>query len=124
MKPDLYLDVDGVMLHFNPIQEYSEEVNVWLLDLLINNRDRFANIYWLSCWTLNANTDQLYLEHELLKVLKAIPLKWKENKTEAINWNRPFIWIEDGITKEERKIFNEKARIGQQVWEIRNKWRI
>jgi len=45
------------------------------------------------------------------------PLKWNNYKTEAIDWTRPFIWIEDGITSEEKEIFKKKAVAGQHIWE-------
>ncbi len=116
-KPDLYLDVDGVMLLFGNGKEY---VNLWLLNLIVKNRGQFDRIFWLSCWTLDGKTDRLLEEHPELGDLKATPLKWQKDKTDAIDWTRPFIWIEDGISEKERKDFNEKGCVWQQVWEIRN----
>lgn len=112
MKPDLYIDVDGVCLFLNKTE------NDWLLILIKANRERFNRLFWLSCWTSNASTKLLYEKHPSFKILEPIKaLKWNNNKTEAIDWSVPFIWIEDGITSEEKKIFTKKARSGQHVWE-------
>ena len=110
MNPNLYLDVDGVLL-------FIDQENTWLFNLLLSNKNRFWKIFWLSSWTRNGTDDLLYKYHPKFKLLKAKPLKWVANKTEAINWKRPFIWLEDGIIEEERRIFNQKATPGQQVWE-------
>lgn len=122
MKPNLYIDVDGVMLLFPASNKHEPTVNNWLLDFILNNKDRFDKIYWLSCWTAHANPQQLYFEYPIFKELNAIPLYWRFLKTDAIDWTKPFIWLEDGMIESERAIFNEKGKYGQQVWEIRNKW--
>jgi hypothetical protein len=112
-KPDLYCDVDGVIL-------YDRVVNTWLIEFIRRNRDMFGNLYWLSCWTSNGKSEEL--DKRLPQVLalgKVEALLWKELKTEAIDWSRPFIWIEDGVLDEEKKVFLERAVSGQQIWEIR-----
>ena len=111
---NLYIDVDGVLLHQNE--------DPCMLKLLTHIRGLFDNVYWLSCWTFNGKTEELYKRHPSFKSLKATPLKWDKLKTDAIDWSKPFVWMEDGITKEERKVFEEKAVEGQQIFEIRNSY--
>lgn len=115
LKPDLYLDVDGVLLFLDKTE------NLWLMNLIDAGKKfgLFGKIYWLSAWTCMGTTDQLYREHPTFKRLKAKPLYWKNLKTEAIDWTRPFIWIEDGVLPEERAVFHLKAIAGQQIWEVR-----
>jgi len=111
-KPDLYIDVDGVMLFLDKTE------NDWLLLWIQASRERFNRLFWLSCWTCMGNTETLYKKHPGFKILEPITaLKWNNHKTEAIDWTRPFIWIEDGITSEEKEIFKKKAVAGQHVWE-------
>ena len=111
-KPDLYIDIDGVIL-------YDRVVNTWLIEFIRRNRDMFGELFWLSCWTCNGKSEEL--EKRIPEVLalgevKALP--WNENKTEAIDWARPFIWIEDGATTSEMDEFSKKAVSGQQIWNI------
>jgi len=119
MKPNLYLDVDGVLVFphkDNPTKEY---VDQFMFDFIVSSKNLFNRIYWLSCWTKTGNTEQLYGEYPSLRDVESIPLEWNNLKTNAINWNQPFIWIEDGVLAEERRIFNEKAINGQHIWEVR-----
>lgn len=112
--PDLYLDVDGVML----ANGVKDEPNVWLLKAVFENRHRFNRIFWLSCWTLNGDATELYAKHPAFACLEATPLKWNHDKTEAIDWSRPFVWIEDGILDSERAEFRIRAGKNQFVCEL------
>jgi hypothetical protein len=123
MKPDLYIDVDGVMLLFNPQKSFEETPNMWLYDFILANRGRFDRIFWLSAWTFDGTTEQLEQAYPEFLTLQAIPLKWQRNKTEAIDWSHPFIWLDDQVSDEEQEIFDKKAILGQQIWEIKNQWR-
>lgn len=114
MNPDLYLDVTGVL------ENEKGEPNVWLLKALFENRDRFHRIFWLSTYTREGSAEALYAKHPAFKCLEATPLNWKSNKTEAIDWTRPFLWMEDGITDAERTVFYSRAGKNQSVVEIRN----
>lgn len=124
MKPDLYLDVDGVMLLFPRINcEYKETLNSWLFHFILNNKHQFNRIFWLSAWTCEGTLENLQKAYPMLEKIEAIPLKWLINKTEAIDWSHPFIWIDDQLSTEEKEIFEQKAHFGQQIWEVQNIWR-
>ena len=112
-NPDLYLDVDGVILYHNVYNE-------WMLKFLSSARLAFSRVFWLSCWTCNGDATTLLKWHPVFKMLEEYkPLVWKNLKTEAIDWSRPFLWIEDGVLPQEREIFNQKAKAGQSLWEVR-----
>jgi hypothetical protein len=112
-KPDLYLDVDGVLLFYH-------EYNHFLLNFIADNVEKFHRLFWLSAWTHNGDSDQLLKAHPIFEIIQNIKaVKWNELKTEAIDWSRPFVWIEDGILVAEREIFNQRAIAGQNVWEVR-----
>jgi hypothetical protein len=123
MKPDLYIDIDGVLLLFNPQKKYEETPNTWLFNYIFNNRDRFDRIFWLSAWTCRGTLDNLQGCYPEFLEIDATPLKWLHNKTEAIDWSHPFIWLDDQPSKEELEIFNARAKFGQQFWQIHNQWR-
>ena len=110
--PDLYLDVDGVLLFMDKAE------NQWLIGMIMRARPFFHRIFWLSCWTSDGKDERLYEEHPSFRELKATPLRWNKHKTEALDWARPFIWIEDGLLKEEMEIFKLRAVAGQHVYEI------
>jgi len=116
MNPDLYIDVDGVILYQSNEGQY---LNGWLINFIIQNKMMFGKLYWLSCWTSNGSAEPLFKQFPSLKELGALPLEWRRDKTEAIDWSRPFIWIEDGVGEDERKEFERRAVKGQQIWEVR-----
>lgn len=118
MKPNLYLDIDGVLLlDWNP-QNKKWNINEWLFVLILKNIQKFDGIFWLSAWTHAGSTEFLYEQYPEFEQLKAVPLVWAYNKTEAIDWKNPFIWIEDEVMKEEVRIFNNRATSNQQIWNI------
>jgi len=119
MKPNLYLDVDGVILFLKKGAIPYEYVDDFMFDFVLSSKHLFNKIYWLSCWTKTGSAERLYLEYPKLKDFEAIPLEWKILKTNAIDWSQPFIWLEDGVLTEERKIFHERAVANQHIWEIR-----
>lgn len=118
-KPNLYLDVDGVLLLTCNVKPF-EKVNKMLLKMLLHKgfRQQFNEIYWLSCWTKTGSTKQLYEDYPEFKKLKATALVWDNYKTDAIDWSKKFMWFEDGVLDEEREVFNEKAVMGQVICEF------
>jgi len=112
VTPDLYLDVDGVVLYQKP--------NEWVLEMFKRILPLFDRRFWLSCWTKTGDTERLYSLHPELKFIDAKPLVWRREKFEAIDWVRPFIWIEDGVSEMDRAEFTINAKPGQHIWEIRN----
>ncbi len=116
-KPDLYLDVDGVMLVVPEIIEGDQwqQENLFLFEWVKHSRHRFNKIYWLTCWGVK----RLYERYPRFQELDAIEANWQIEKTTGIDWSRPFIWIEDGVLDSEREVFRHISKPGQQIWELR-----
>ena len=117
-KPDLYLDVDGVLLMGWDAKGDRIE-NDWLIDWILASKHRFRKIYWLSCWTGGGSAKRLYERHPRFRDFGAKAVKWPIAKTDAIDWSRPFIWIEDGFGGDEALEFARRASKDQNVWQIR-----
>jgi len=100
-----YLDIDGVILANEATPaNYAKE---FLQTVLHKYPD---STYWLSTHCQgNANTPIEHIGHlfeeetvELMKKIK--PTRWKTSKTEAVNFNEPFIVFEDDLYPDERNV--------------------
>jgi hypothetical protein len=102
IKTDIYLDVDGVLFTINPKTQRFELRN-GLIEFLQFLTDNFENCYWLTCWYDGFNNvlKQIYAG-DIAEKFKTC--KWNDNKALSIDFSRDFIWIEDGILEEERRI--------------------
>lgn len=117
-KPDLYLDVDGVLLLGWDAAGNRIE-NTWLVNMLLGSLDQFDRVFWLSCWTGGGSADRLYEKHPRFRDFGATVVEWGPNKTDGIDWSRPFLWIEDGFGGEEAEAFKAQAVDGQYIWQVR-----
>ncbi len=94
----LYLDIDGVLLGRNEGGEIA--LIPQIAEILAFTRERF-DCYWLSTHSNHGIEGVLsYLgpffpgsKIKQIDHVKAIP--WKTLKTEAIDFSRPFLWIDD-----------------------------
>ena len=114
MKLDLYLDIDGVLLKKNG------EVPHGLEDFL-----RFAisnfNCFWLTTHCKgNSSTPIRYLSKyfspnqiELLQNLQAT--NWDSLKTDAIDFSRPFVWLDDQPFESEKLVLNSNGCSNQLI---------
>jgi hypothetical protein len=99
---NVYLDIDGVLLvNDNNLANYAHEFLVYITS-------RYPT-YWLTthCRGDIINT-HAFLERtfppKTLEIVKQIlPTNWRTNKTEAINFSKPFLWFDDDIFEGERK---------------------
>jgi len=99
---NIYLDIDGVILaNDKEIARFADE----FLEYIINNH----TVYWL---TTHCHGDAQYtvilirrfFQPKTMKLLeKIIPTDWDTNKTEAIDFSKPFLWIEDDLLDEEKE---------------------
>ena len=97
---NIYLDIDGVILA-NDLQKakHVEE----FLKYITENHD----VYWLTThckgdseYTINHISP--YFDPGTLEILKKIKTtNWQTNKTEAINFDEPFIWFDDQLFESE-----------------------
>ncbi|MBX6334716.1 hypothetical protein IRY61_05265 [Candidatus Saccharibacteria bacterium] len=103
MKPNIYLDIDGVLL----INEKTAApfANDFLRFILSNFPD---STYWLTthCWQgINRTREVLApaFDIEILNMLSVVkPTNWDTAKTDAIDFSRPFLWFDDDLYPEEK----------------------
>ena len=103
IKPNIYLDIDGVILaNEENLPVGAEE----FIKYAVNNFD----VYWLTThctegdsthainYVMRAGNENLRPHLE-----KLIPTSWKDNKTEAIDFRKPFLWFDDDCYLTERQ---------------------
>jgi len=95
---NIYLDIDGTIIHedlanYNKPAAHLEE----FLEALSH-----YNVYWLTthCHEGDATNAQRFLQRilppELFQyVLAYKPTTWSEDKTEAIDFTKPFVWFDN-----------------------------
>lgn len=106
MKPTLYLDIDGVILaNENNASNYADEFIAYVVT-------NYA-VTWLTthCMDGNAATPIEHVGHlfkpETVELMRQIRgAKWSLLKTEAIDFTKPFLWIDDDCYIEEREVLN------------------
>lgn len=110
MAFNVYLDIDGVLLANDKyVANYSKEFLKYITD---NHY-----VYWLTTH-VHGNTEWVY-EYlsrffdsdaiESIKKIKVTDKDWDIAKTEAIDFTKPFIWIDDDCYPEE---YDELIRHG------------
>ncbi len=100
---NIYLDINGVLLTqdgrlANHVHEFLSFVT-----------SRYPT-YWLSH---NCRGDMKFTENflkksfppELLPITsRVLPTNWVTHKTEAIDFSQPFLWFDDNLKEEDRKV--------------------
>jgi len=93
---NIYLDIDGVILaNDKQPANYAKE----FLKYITDNFD----VYWLTTHckgdtNYTVNFLHRFFDLETINILKKIkPTNWDISKTEAINFNTPFLWFDDQI---------------------------
>jgi hypothetical protein len=103
---DIYLDVDGVLFTVEGgIFELRDGV-IGFLYWLVRN---FKNCYWQTCWGDRFN-EVLHMIYGGRIAEKFKDSNWNHGigKHSGIqDWNRPFAWIEDGISEKEMEALKE-----------------
>jgi hypothetical protein len=102
-KPNIYLDIDGVILANEDYLSIGAEE---LIKYAVENFD----VYWLTthCTESDATHAINYVMragNESLRphLEKLIPTSWSEYKTEAIDFSKPFLWFDDDCYLGERR---------------------
>src|SRR3989344_4617184 len=91
---NIYLDIDGVILA-NDLQKakHSEE----FIKFLTDNH----NVYWLTTHCkgdaeYTVNHISCYFDSKTIEIIKKIkPTNWQTKKTEAFDFNKPFLWFDE-----------------------------
>lgn len=109
----LYIDVDGVLLG---------KASINTADVILSNHAKeflefcleHFECYWLSTHCKDNNSDKVlkylssYVDAEILKLLLKIkPTKWDTLKTEAIDFESEFFWIDDAPLYNEKEVLME-----------------
>ena len=97
---NIYLDIDGVILA-NDLQKAKHAAE--FLKYITNNHE----VYWLTTHCkgdaeYTVNFISRFFDPETIETLKKIkPTNWQTNKTEAINFDEPFLWFDDHLFESE-----------------------
>ena len=100
-QTDIYLNVDGVLVDkaFRPAN-YSRE---FIRHIMPN-----FNVYWLSSRAKDTNFQLLkdlsmVFDPKVMHLVSSIrPTRWSFAKTQAIDFDRPFLWFDDELVIHER----------------------
>jgi hypothetical protein len=101
MKPNIYLDIDGVLLANE--NNAAEGADAFLRHVIENH-----DTYWLTTHCHgDASVPVKRFGHlfepatgKLLPKIKATD--WQDAKTEAIDFSKPFLWFDDDLYPDER----------------------
>ena len=101
-KPNIYLDFDGVILaNEDHLSVGAEE----FIKYAVENFD----VYWLTTHCTDSDSTHAisYMmetaeDHMRPYFEKFIPTTWSTNKTEAIDFSKPFLWYDDDCFTGER----------------------
>ena len=106
MKPNIYLDIDGVLL------ANDHHAALHIDDFVATCIERGKNLYWLTTWCRGdaapairrlKQTDMSPATIELLAT-HCLPTDWHTAKTEAIDFAKPFLWFDDDLFPDEREV--------------------
>lgn len=118
-KMNIYLDIDGTMIHENLAEP---KAAAGLAEFIIALRPHTT--FWLTTHCRDGNPErpreivkrfvppELYVDIERIK-----PTVWDMNKTEGIDWTKDFIWFDNDVSSFELAQF-EEATENQQVVEV------
>ena len=107
MKPTLYLDIDGVLL------ANEENLAIGAIDFIKYATDNF-DVYWLTTHCMDGETAHAidYVQRATNENIRPYlarfkPVKWSIAKTEAIDFNKPFLWFDDDCFSGEKMALNK-----------------
>jgi len=102
-KPNIFLDIDGVIL------ANEENLSIGAEEFIKYAVENF-DVYWLTThctqsdathainYVMRAGSESLRPHLE-----KLIPTSWSDNKTEAIDFSKPFLWFDDDCYLAEKR---------------------
>jgi len=99
----IYIDIDGVILtRDHRIPDYAED----LIYYLVANH----NCYWLTTHCRGGENRavnylaQFYKGEILEKLMLILPTDWLDLKTEAIDFESEFVWLDDYVFVSEKEV--------------------
>src|SRR5476649_1318680 len=109
MKKLLYIDVDGVILGWKDISNAEVVLAKHTKEFLEFCLSKYQ-CFWLTTNSRDGNSEGLmrllsrYADNDTMEMIRAIPpSKWETFKTEAIDLNSDFYWVEDQLLAHEIK---------------------
>jgi hypothetical protein len=111
MKPNVYLDIDGVLLanDLNPA--------LHVHDFLVKVKENANDVYWLTTHCKGDATTaykrlELVLEPKTMDLLTDVKATdWDAAKTDAIDFTQPFIWFDDDLFFEEKRVLEKYSAL-------------
>lgn len=111
MKPNLYLDIDGVLL------ANEENLSIGAIEFIKYAADNFE-VYWLTTHCMDGDPThaveyvQRTTDEDLRPYLRKFkPTTWSLAKTDAIDMNKPFIWYDDDCFSGERIALEQAGKL-------------
>lgn len=106
----VYLDIDGVLLaNDKQAANYAAE----LIEFLVNNYD----VYWLTTHCRGGENYAIellspFFDAKTIELLKKIkPTNWNEAKTEVIDFNSDFLWLDDHLFEDEELALRQHNKL-------------
>ena len=114
-KPNIYLDIDGVIL------TNEESLSIGAEEFIKYAVENF-DVYWLTTHCTEGDSKHAigYImetaqEHMRPYFEKFIPTSWRTNKTEAIDFSQPFLWFDDDCFLGEQIALKENNAINSWI---------
>lgn len=108
MKTKIYLDVDGVLLTKKNTKV--PEGAIELINYILQSFD----CYWLTTHCRNLDTISvigylsIFFPYDVVEDLKSIkPVVWDALKTDGIDFNSEFYWLDDYPLEAEKKVLEQ-----------------
>ncbi len=107
---NIYLDIDGVILDkdLKPVKHLKG-----FLKHITDNHE----VYWLTTHCKGDSEATLsylsrFLDKDIIELLKKVkPTSWNTLKTEAIDFTKDFVWLDDFIFPTERRVLEQKNKL-------------
>ena len=107
---NIYLDIDGVILtkDLKPANHLKE-----FLERITGNHE----VYWLTThYKGDSETTLTYLSRflgkDIIELLQRVkPTNWGTLKTDAIDFNKDFVWLDDYILPTERSVLEQRNKL-------------
>lgn len=121
---NIYLDIDGTLIHEDRYRagEPAEGLEDLFRVLFAHaHADHPCSVFWLTTHCMDG--DPQYARRIMKSVLpphfhadidRIKPTVWSEQKTEAIDFSRPFIWLDNDVMASEREVLKRRALMDRQ----------
>lgn len=112
----VYLDIDGVLL--TKSNTHAVDGAEEFLDFVLSKYD----CYWLTTHCRNGQTDHLlkmlanYFSDKVMNSLEKVkPTVWNTLKTEAIDFNADFYWLDDYVFEAEKDVLKRHGCLNKLI---------